>query len=121
MHFLDAFEKLKRIWDKWNVRSFLILSLSFQCILIMTASMRKRTSNWLLLGVIFLACLLTDWGAYYAIGLIPMSCQAADKYRDLHAPFLLLHLRGPNTIVGFSVEDNELWKRIALHFFVQRA
>ncbi|OAY69218.1 hypothetical protein ACMD2_11649, partial [Ananas comosus] len=27
------------------------------------------------------------------------------------APFLLLHLGGPDTITAFSVEDNELWRR----------
>ncbi|KAL8154407.1 hypothetical protein V2J09_012167 [Rumex salicifolius] len=122
MHFLEVFEKLKRIWDTWDLRSFLILSFSFQCILIMMASMRKRTSNRLLLGLICLAYLLADWASYYAIGLIPKSGHEVDKYRDLHAfwaPFLLLHLGGPNTIAGFSVEDNELWKRSVLHFFVQ--
>ncbi|KAL8159789.1 hypothetical protein V2J09_001326 [Rumex salicifolius] len=36
-----------------------------------------------------------------------------------HAPFLLLHIGGPNTIAGFSLEDNELWDRSVLHIIVQ--
>ncbi|KAA8526875.1 hypothetical protein F0562_008896 [Nyssa sinensis] len=35
------------------------------------------------------------------------------------APFLLLHLGGPDTITAFSLEDNELWIRHALGLVVQ--
>ncbi|GMY29957.1 hypothetical protein FCV25MIE_25199 [Fagus crenata] len=35
------------------------------------------------------------------------------------APFLLLHLGGPDTITAFSLEDNELWLRHLFAFIVQ--
>ncbi|KAA8526877.1 hypothetical protein F0562_008894 [Nyssa sinensis] len=35
------------------------------------------------------------------------------------APFLLLHLGGPDTITAFSLEDNELWIRHALGLVIQ--
>ena len=35
------------------------------------------------------------------------------------APFLLLHLGGPDTITAFSLEDNELWLRHLFGFVVQ--
>ncbi|KAF5949688.1 hypothetical protein HYC85_011681 [Camellia sinensis] len=35
------------------------------------------------------------------------------------APFLLLHLSGPNTITAFALEDNELWLRHLLSLMVQ--
>ncbi|RWR93588.1 hypothetical protein CKAN_02285000 [Cinnamomum micranthum f. kanehirae] len=34
-----------------------------------------------------------------------------DKLRAFWAPFLLLHLGGPDTITAFAMEDNELWPR----------
>ena len=35
------------------------------------------------------------------------------------APFLLLHLGGPDTITAYSLEDNELWLRHLLGLGVQ--
>ncbi|XP_058007995.1 uncharacterized protein LOC131182460 [Hevea brasiliensis] len=35
------------------------------------------------------------------------------------APFLLVHLGGPDTITAFSVEDNQLWLRHLLAFITQ--
>ncbi|KAL0009846.1 hypothetical protein SO802_004954 [Lithocarpus litseifolius] len=35
------------------------------------------------------------------------------------APFLLLHLGGPDTITAYSLEDNELWRRHALTVVTQ--
>ena len=35
------------------------------------------------------------------------------------APFLLLHLGGPDTITAYSLEDNELWRRHALTLVTQ--
>lgn len=45
-----------------------------------------------------------------------------DKYNDLvafWAPFLLLHLGGPDTITAFSLEDNELSLRYFLYLGTQ--
>ena len=38
---------------------------------------------------------------------------------SLWAPFLLLHLGGPDTITAYSLEDNELWLRHLLGLGVQ--
>ncbi|KAI9162159.1 hypothetical protein LWI28_024415 [Acer negundo] len=35
------------------------------------------------------------------------------------APFLVLHLGGPDTVTAFALEDNELWLRHLLGLFVQ--
>ncbi|XP_030945730.1 uncharacterized protein LOC115970209 [Quercus lobata] len=37
------------------------------------------------------------------------------------APFLLVHLGGPDTITAFALEDNELWLRHFISFIVQLA
>ncbi|KAJ8622365.1 hypothetical protein MRB53_030894 [Persea americana] len=40
-----------------------------------------------------------------------LAAQYDDKLRAFWAPFLLLHLGGPDTITAFAMEDNELWPR----------
>lgn len=114
-------ESVKRLWDDWNIRGIILFSLFLQTILILFAPFRKYTANRLMIMVIWSAYLLADWAANFAVGLI------ADSHRDnqvsmpeksdllaFWAPFLLLHLGGPDTITAFALEDNELWIR---HFF----
>ncbi|ESQ39682.1 hypothetical protein EUTSA_v10000780mg [Eutrema salsugineum] len=110
--------RLKKLWDKWNIRGVIILSLFLQTILIFFAPSRKRTAHKLLLALIWSAYLLADWAADYAVGQISDSQEEeADKHsknRELLAfwsPFLLLHLGGPDTITALALEDNELWNR----------
>lgn len=114
-------ESVKRVWDNWNIRGIILFSLFLQTILILFAPFRKFTANRLMIMLIWSAYLLADWAANFAVGLI------ADSQRDnqasmpeksdllaFWAPFLLLHLGGPDTITAFALEDNELWIR---HFF----
>ncbi|XP_050136195.1 uncharacterized protein LOC126611926 [Malus sylvestris] len=124
-----------KIWDQWNLRGIIILSLSLQTFLILFAPLRKRTSNKLMLMPIWLAYLLADWAASCAVGLISSrqsDTQNHGDYGDLlafWAPFLLLHLGGPYTIIAIALEDNALWPRhllgllfqaiAALYIFVQ--
>ncbi|ESQ39684.1 hypothetical protein EUTSA_v10001204mg [Eutrema salsugineum] len=110
--------RLKKLWDKWNIRGVIILSLFLQTILIFFAPSRKRTAHKLLLALIWSAYLLADWAADYAVGQISDSQEEeADKHsknRELLAfwsPFLLWHLGGPDTITALALEDNELWNR----------
>ncbi|KAJ8628451.1 hypothetical protein MRB53_021758 [Persea americana] len=80
--------------------------------------------------LIWLAYLLADVVATFSLGqlsntnLTPnnkgksMGRTYDDKYNDLMAfwaPFLLLHLGGPDTITAFALEDNELWLRHFLY------
>ncbi|OWM77567.1 uncharacterized protein LOC116209132 [Punica granatum] len=61
--------------------------------------------------------LLADWAAAFAVGLISNSqgedSQPVDNGDLLAfwAPFLLVHLGGPDTITAFALEDNALWLR----------
>ncbi|KZV55199.1 hypothetical protein F511_12786 [Dorcoceras hygrometricum] len=115
-------KRLKKIWDLWELRSFLILSLSLQTILIVLSPLRKRTKNdWIFL-TLWSAYLLADWAANFAVGIISNSqgdnrdCRNKNGNIDADllafwAPFLLVHLGGPDTISAFSLEDNELWLR----------
>ncbi|KFK23681.1 hypothetical protein AALP_AAs63807U000200 [Arabis alpina] len=119
---------IKDVWDAWNIRGMVLLSLSIQTILIIFAPLRKRTPNRLLILVLWLSYLLADWSANFAIGLIaknqgkdakPEDPPQDQKLMALWAPFLLLHLGGPDTITAYSLEDNALWHRHFLGLALQ--
>lgn len=111
---------IKKILDKWNIRGLVILSLLFQTFLIFLAPLRKRTSKKLLAAVLWTSYLLADWTANYAVSQItknqgkepePDDPPKNKKLLALWAPFLLLHLGGPDTITALALEDNALWAR----------
>lgn len=115
----------KKLWDTWNLRAFILLSLSLQTFLILFAPLRKRTANNWTIMFIWSGYLLADWAANFAVGLIASSeddTSSSGDNRDLvafWAPFLLLHLGGPDTITAFALEDNELWLRHLLGLIFQ--
>ncbi|XP_059659001.1 uncharacterized protein LOC132305369 [Cornus florida] len=116
----------KKLWDKWDLRYFIILSLSLQTLLTFVAPLRKRmSSNWIIISL-WSAYLLADWAANFAVGLISNSnnntTSGAVNNGDLEAfwaTFFLVHLGGPDTITAFALEDNELWLRHLLSLVVQ--
>ncbi|KAM5587509.1 hypothetical protein ABKV19_006113 [Rosa sericea] len=117
-------KEVKKIWDVWNLRGCILLSLSLQVSLLL-ASFRKKCRSKLLRGLIWSAYLLADWVAAVAIGIITQSqvdiCDSKGN-KDLlafWASFLLLHLGGPDTITSFALEDNEFWVRHLLGLIVQ--
>ncbi|KAA8526879.1 hypothetical protein F0562_008892 [Nyssa sinensis] len=119
-------KKAKKLWDQWNVRIAVLISLIFQIVLIFSATSRKRTGSRIVNLVIWSAYLLADWVAAFAVGLISNGqgndCDKLKLNEDLAAfwaPFLLLHLGGPDTITAFSLEDNELWLRHLLGLVIQ--
>jgi hypothetical protein len=108
---------IKNFYDKWNIQSFILFSLSLQTILILFAPFRKRSGNIMVIWLIWSAYLLADWAANFAVGLISNSQGNSSKPNTREdilafwAPFLLLHLGGPDTITAFALEDNALWLR----------
>ncbi|XP_071688840.1 uncharacterized protein [Rutidosis leptorrhynchoides] len=122
-------QKWKRLWDTWDLRSFIILSLCLQTFLILVAPLRKKTkSNWIVMSL-WSAYVLADSAANFAVGLISNSQgnpisegRTPVENEDLlafWAPFLLVHLGGPDTITAFALEDNELWLRHLLGLVFQ--
>lgn len=114
---------------KFNLRGAILTSLSLQVFLIFFAPMRKRWSNRWFRTLMWLAYLVADSVAIYAFGLLAKAqingCTSDSKVNangDLFAfwaPFLLLHLGGPDTITAFALEDNELWGRHLLNLLFQ--
>ncbi|XP_028063325.1 uncharacterized protein LOC114266597 [Camellia sinensis] len=120
--------KVKRMWREWNLRVAVLISLFFQVLLIFIAPSRKNTKNRIVTLLVWGAYLLADWIAVLSVGLICSGqgndCDeycVKDDLAAFWAPFLLLHLGGPDTITAFSLEDNELWLRHLLGLFIQLA
>uniref|UniRef100_A0A7N2R0N7 DUF4220 domain-containing protein n=1 Tax=Quercus lobata TaxID=97700 RepID=A0A7N2R0N7_QUELO len=124
-----SYKDIKKLWDKWNIRSFVLLSLFLQIFLLFTASLRKKTTKKWVTFTIWTAYLLADWAASFAVGLVFDSEEkynsGPDKVDDtgfllvLWAPFLLLMVGGQDGITSFAVQDNELWLRHLIWLILQ--
>ncbi|KAI4371721.1 hypothetical protein MLD38_010041 [Melastoma candidum] len=107
----------QRLWDAWNIRGCMILTVYIQLLLATLAPLRRKTSNPISIFLVWSTYLLADWTAVFAYGLITnsgcrgQSPQVAGDYLALWAAFLLVHLGGPDSITAFSLEDNALWPR----------
>ncbi|KDO38288.1 hypothetical protein CISIN_1g042281mg, partial [Citrus sinensis] len=120
-------ELVKKLWNDWNIRGVILFSLSLQTVLVFFAPLRKTTGHKLIILIIWSAYLLADWAANFGIGLITerardnpeLSMPTEKELLAFWAPFLLLHLGGPDTITAFALEDNELWIRQLLGLVVQ--
>ncbi|XP_021758050.1 uncharacterized protein LOC110723076 [Chenopodium quinoa] len=116
-------ERVMQLWNTWDDRFFMLTSLLIQALLTILAPYRKRCASRILKFCLWLLYLSADAVALFTIGLITSS-QGVDspQRQDLlafWAPFLLLHLGGPDTITALALEDNELWHRHALQLAIQ--
>ncbi|KAK1576017.1 hypothetical protein Q3G72_010163 [Acer saccharum] len=111
-------EKIIKLWNKCEVRVIILLSLFLQIILVTFGSRRKFTARSWTRIVVWSAYLTADWVAAVALGNLATSTQADSDLQIFWAPFLLLHLGGPDTITAYSLEDNELWLRHLLGLVV---
>ncbi|XP_056176274.1 uncharacterized protein LOC130140595 [Syzygium oleosum] len=114
------------VWKEWELRGAVFMSLALQIVLIYLGDRRKYVPRAWIRVVTWSAYLLADSVAIYALGMISNMIGEikADKLvskMDPHAelsafwaPFLLLHLGGPDTISAYAMEDNELWLRHSL-------
>ncbi|GKV47210.1 hypothetical protein SLEP1_g54127 [Rubroshorea leprosula] len=119
-------ENITKLWDAWNVRALVILSLLTQVFLTLFAPLRKRlggNKGKCVRMLIWLLYLLADWVAGLTVGYILSnqlkSPAKSDDIQTFWAPFLLLHLGGPDTITSFALEDNEFWVRHLLGLILQ--
>uniref|UniRef100_J3L7X6 DUF4220 domain-containing protein n=1 Tax=Oryza brachyantha TaxID=4533 RepID=J3L7X6_ORYBR len=124
-------KSLRRLWGEWEIRVLLLSSLSLQVFLLFTGGLRKRNVAAWLHFMLWLAYLLADSIAIYALGNLSQNqklCSNGSPHGagDMHllvfwAPFLILHLGGQDTITAFAIEDNELWLRHLLSLVSQIA
>ncbi|XP_034680006.1 uncharacterized protein LOC117910058 [Vitis riparia] len=120
-------ESVRKLWNEWELRFMVLLSLFLQIVLIIFSNQRKyRVTPWIRI-LIWSAYLSADWVATVSLGTLSNSQGDSEgKLLDPNytlmafwAPFLLLHLGGPDTITAYSLEDNELWLRHLLGLVVQ--
>lgn len=123
-------DNLKTVWKRWEVEVLILVSLVLQFLLITMGHRRKylghRTRTRFL---IWSAYLLADWVATVALGVISQNTlddegcdkkeEAMDELMCFWAPFLLIHLGGPDTITAYSLEDNQLWLRHLVGLIIQ--
>ncbi|PKU75907.1 uncharacterized protein LOC110108599 [Dendrobium catenatum] len=111
---MDIPEKYKHIWIYWDVHAFILLSIFIQIVLLFLGHLRKtfalRWMQTILWGSYLIADLLANFVLFHL-------CNVMDDFSFSNdiiafwAPFLILHLGGPDTITAYSIEDNELWAR----------
>eukprot|EP00258_Populus_trichocarpa_P025779 XP_024441798.1 uncharacterized protein LOC18105883 isoform X2 [Populus trichocarpa] len=121
-------EEVLNLWNNWEIRGMVLLSLLLQTILIIFGSRRKTNARSWIRMLVWSAYLSADVVATVALGNLAKSQgdssgdsseNANNSIQAFWAPFLLLHLGGPDTITAYSIEDNELWKRHLLGLVVQ--
>ncbi|URE22915.1 hypothetical protein MUK42_35373 [Musa troglodytarum] len=109
--------KIRKLWSAEEIRILVLLSLGLQIVLIFVSLFRKRCQNRLLSFILWTSYLGADYVANLALGnLLNDQTEASEQNINgdltaFWAPFLLLHLGGPDTITSYSREDNELWLR----------
>ena len=126
---MDIFpESVRKLWDEWELRSMVLVSLFLQIVLTIFSNSRKFTVAIWIRILIWSAYLSADWVATVSLGTLSQLGDSEGKHDDMDpnhtlmafwAPFLLLHLGGPGTITAYSLEDNELWLRHLLGLVVQ--
>lgn len=113
-------------WNELELRFLVLISFCLQVVLILFGNRRKYIADKWLQLLIWVAYLSADWIATVALGIL--SKVTKDPSTDpnfvimaIWAPFLLVHLGGPDTITAYSLEDNELWLRHLLGLMYQLA
>lgn len=120
-------ESMRTLWNKWELRSMVIISFCSQSILMVIGNRRKHSRKKWVRIMPWLAYLWADTIATASLGMLSSNQgESEGVFVDPHyvitvfwAPFLLLHLGGPDTITAYSLEDNELWLRHLLNLLVQ--
>lgn len=117
---------LPKEWNVLELRILVAVSLFLQMVLIFLGNRRKHIVDKRLKLLIWFTYLSADWVATVALGIL--SKDTKDHKTDTNfvimaiwAPFLLVHLGGPDTITAYSLEDNQLWPRHVLELLYQLA
>ncbi|KAI3796988.1 hypothetical protein L1987_39676 [Smallanthus sonchifolius] len=130
-------DHVKQKWSEWAPEGLVLISVVSQIVLFLLGDLRKHNPRTRIRIALWSAYLLAYAVASGALSVITRSaldvCSSSttsnqnSKYEKLNtselvsfwAPFLLLHLGGPDTITAYSLEDNELWLRHLLEVVFQ--
>ncbi|XP_047067808.1 uncharacterized protein LOC124675777 [Lolium rigidum] len=108
-------------WIDWASQIGVLISLACQITLHLFTNVRRRSNSIMLRVPLWLAYQLSDLTATYAAGQLLYSSSSPQDHQLIAywAPFLLLHLGGPDNITAYALEDNKLWRRHFLSLGVQ--
>ncbi|KAL5755579.1 hypothetical protein ACOSQ2_020325 [Xanthoceras sorbifolium] len=117
-------EKVIRLWSGWEIRLMVLLSFVLQIILIIFGARRKIIARIWIRILVWSVYMSADWVATVALGNLVTSQfgdsdQNNNTLQAFWAPFMLLHLGGPDTTTAYALEDNEFWLRHLLGLVVQ--
>jgi len=111
---------LLHLWNKFAVEIMVLVSFTLQVFLLACGGTRRRSSSALLRIALWLAYLSADSTALYALGHLSVASRSREHLLvAFWAPFLLLHLGGPDNITAYALEDNSLWLRHLQTLIVQ--
>ena len=125
-------DDVKHMWNEWALRGLIVISLVSQITLSLLGNVRKYNPRTRVRMALWFAYLLELAVASAALGVITRTAldvcnntshfssenvhkQNTSELMSFWAPFLLLHLGGPDSITAFALEDNEL----SLRHFVE--
>ncbi|XP_056176574.1 uncharacterized protein LOC115693722 [Syzygium oleosum] len=129
MGFVLLPQNTRELWKEWEMRLLVLLSLFFQLTLATQGSRRKSIfSNWIKV-ILWTTYLLADSIATFTLGVLSNRLANIKETKGMidpksqitafWAPFLLLHLGGPDTITAYALADNELWPRQLARLCIQ--
>ncbi|KAF8011140.1 hypothetical protein BT93_J1685 [Corymbia citriodora subsp. variegata] len=115
------------LWKDRGLRSLVLFSLFLQSTLAPLASWRKSIFRYWIQVVVWTTYLSADSIATLTLGIMPNRLPqiketegiCASQIVAFWAPFLLLHLGGPDTVTAYALADNELWLRQLARLCVQ--
>ncbi|TVU07063.1 hypothetical protein EJB05_47103, partial [Eragrostis curvula] len=109
------------LWNHSETQILVLLSLALQVVLVLLAGIRRSEGASPMLRLsLWIAYQLTDSTAIYTIGQLSLSAMPpGHQLLAFWAPFLLLHLGGPDNITAYALQDNQLWLRHLLTLIVQ--
>ncbi|KAM0863922.1 hypothetical protein ACQ4PT_044284 [Festuca glaucescens] len=100
------------LWNHGSMQILVLLSLGLQFVLFAFAGIRRREDAPVRRFLLWLAYLLADSTAVYAVGHLSFSSTMREHQLVVFwAPFLLMHLGGPDNITAYALQDNQLWLR----------
>ncbi|XP_028183418.1 uncharacterized protein LOC114370309 [Glycine soja] len=114
----------KAVWNVLELRLLVLISFFLQVFLIVFGNRRKCIADARLQVSVWLTYLSADWIATVALGMLSKDSKNPENDPNfiimaIWAPFLLVHLGGPDTITAYSLEDNELYLRHFLGLLYQ--
>nr|XP_043631488.1 uncharacterized protein LOC122602940 [Erigeron canadensis] len=127
-------DDVKHMWNEWALRALILISLASQITLILLGNVRKYNPRTRVRMALWFAYIMALAVASAALGVITRTaldvCTDSHTLSQVHkmstselmsfwAPFLLLHLGGPDAITAFALEDNELSLRQFMEIIFQ--